>query len=65
MMFKGGWFKIILATLSRISQTMLEYSADMKEVLPILVVPRPTSESHTIPEIAFTVSGARSAENSE
>jgi hypothetical protein len=44
---------------------MLEYSAGMKEVLLILVVMCPTSESHIIPEIAFTVSGALSAGNSE
>jgi hypothetical protein len=44
---------------------MLEYSAGMKELLSILVVLRPTSESHIIPQIAFTVSGARSAGDSE
>jgi hypothetical protein len=65
MMFKGGCFKVILATLSRISQMMLEYSTGMKEVLLILVVLCPTSESHIIPEIAFTVFGALSAGNSE
>jgi hypothetical protein len=65
MMFKGGWFRVILATFSRISQTMLEYSADMKEVLPIVVALLRTSESHIIPEIAFSVTGARGAGNSK
>jgi hypothetical protein len=44
---------------------MLEYSTGMKEVLPILVALRPTSESHIIPEIAFTVFGALKAGYSE
>ena len=56
---------LIQSTLSRISQTMLEYSAGMKEVLLILVVLCPTSESHIIPKIAFTVFGALRAGYSE
>jgi hypothetical protein len=44
---------------------MLEYSTGMKEVLLILVVLCPTSESHIIPEIAFTVFGALKAGYSE
>lgn len=47
------------------SQTMLEYSADMEEVLLILVVLRHIPESHIIREIAFTVSGALGVGNSE
>jgi hypothetical protein len=42
---------------------MLEYSAGMKEVLPILAVLRPASESHIIAKLALTVSGALIAEN--
>jgi hypothetical protein len=44
---------------------MLEYSTGMKEVLLILVVLCPTSESHIIPKIAFTVFGALNAGYSE
>jgi hypothetical protein len=44
---------------------MLEYSADMKEVLLILVVLRHIPESHIIREITFTVSGAMGVGNSE